>query len=357
MRALMQSFLVMLATATDRQLAKQVQFLKAENRIMRNRLGSRLLVTPSERRQLLRFGKQVGKAIKELISIVTPRTFLGWVNNEKKVAAECRKKKNKPGRPKTLEQIRQLVIRMAKENGWGVGRILGELKKLGATICKSTVKNILKAEGIHPSPQRGERLWADFIKQHADTLWATDFFSKKVWTMKGLVDVFVLFFIHVESRRVYLAGLTTNPDNMWMKQQARNVCMHWDGWKVKPAMLICDFDTKYTKDFEAILKEENVEVKRVGPMKPNLNAYAERFVQSIKQECLDHFICFGEDHLRYLCSEYVTWYNTYRPHQGKDNKPLKAAKCRKWKETDLASAVVFTPRLGGLLKHYHRQAA
>ena len=137
MRALMQSFLVMLATATDRQLAKQVQYLKAENRILRNRLGQRVLVTPQERRQLLKFGKPVGKAIKELISIVTARTFLGWVNDEKKEVAGSRKKKRKPGRPKTLEQIRQLVIRMAKDNGWGLGRILGELKKLGATICKS----------------------------------------------------------------------------------------------------------------------------------------------------------------------------------------------------------------------------
>ncbi len=136
MRALMQSFLVMLATATDRQLAKQVQFLKAENSILRGRLGSRVLVTPRERRKLLRFGKPVGKAIKELISIVTPRTFLGWVNNEKKVATGCRKKKNKPGRAKTLEQIRQLVIRMAKENGWGLGRILGELKKLGSRYVR-----------------------------------------------------------------------------------------------------------------------------------------------------------------------------------------------------------------------------
>ena len=357
MRALMQSFLVMLATATDRQLAKQVQFLKTENKILRGRLGKRVLVTPKERRQLLKFGKPVGKAIKELISIVTPRTFMGWVKNEKKEAAGRKKKSKKPGRPRKPDEIRKLVIRLAKENGWGLGKVHGELKKLGISICRSTVKNILVAAGIDPYPERGEKPWSEFIKQHADTLWATDFFSKKVWTLRGYVDVFVLFFIHVDSRKVYLAGMTTNPDNTWMKQQARNVCMHWDGWKVKPTHLIRDFDTKFSKDFEAILKEENVEVKRVGPMKPNLNAYAERFVQSIKQECLNHFICFGEDHLRYLCSEYVTWYNTCRPHQGKDNKPLKAATCRKWKETDLAREVVFTPRLGGLLKHYHRRAA
>ena len=133
--------------------------------------------------------------------------------------------------------------------------------------------------------------------------------------------------------------------------------MVWDKEKVKPTHLIRDFDSKYTKDFDAILEDEGIEVKRVGPQKPNMNAYAERFVQSIKQECTDHFICFGEDHLRHLCTEYVAYYNAERPHQGKGNMPLKKSRCRKWKETDLAKDVVSVPRLGGLLKSYHRRAA
>lgn len=356
MRALMQSFLIMLATATDRQLAQQVQYLKKENGILRKRLGKRVLVTDKERRQLLKFGKPVGKAIKELISIVTPRTFLGWVNNEKKDAI-TRKKSRKPGRPKTQEEIRKIVIKLAKENGWGYGKIHGEVKKLGIKISKSTVKNILVKAGIDPCPERGEKPWAEFIKQHADTLWATDFFSKKVWTLKGFVDVFVLFFIHVESRRVFLAGMTSNPDNVWMKQQAKNVSMVWDKEKVKPTHLIRDFDTKYTKDFDAILESEGIEVKRVGPQKPNMNAFAERFVQSIKQEALDHFICFGMDHLRYICTEYCSWYNLERPHQGVGNVPLKKSRCQKWKDLDKASAIVSIPRLGGLLNSYHRRAA
>jgi putative transposase len=251
MRALMQSFLVMLATATDRELAKQVQYLKKENGILRKRLPKRVIVTDKERRQLLKFGKPVGKAIKKLIGIVSPRTFLNWVNDEKRDATR-RKKKRKPGRPRTAEEIRKLVIKIAKENGWGYGKVHGELKNLGITICSSTVKNILIAAGIDPCPERGEKPWAEFIKQHAETLWATDFFSKKVWTLKGFVDVFALFFIHVESRRVYLAGVTTNPDNAWMKQQARNVGMVWDKERAKPQMLIRDFDAKYTKEFDAI---------------------------------------------------------------------------------------------------------
>jgi putative transposase len=154
----------------------------------------------------------VGKAIKNLITIVTPRTFAQWVSDEKKTA-KSKKKKRKPGRPKTQEEIRKLTVKIAKENGWGLSRTLGELKKLGIAIGRSKVRNILLTAGLDPGPKRGEGTWNEFLKRHAKTLWATDFFSKKVWTMRGLVDVLVLFFIHVGSRRVYLAGVTAHPDN------------------------------------------------------------------------------------------------------------------------------------------------
>lgn len=252
-----------------------------------------------------------------------PGTFLRWVREEQRELGRPKKTKKKPGQPIKPEKIRKLVISLAKENIWGYGRIHGELRKLGIRLCETTVKNILIAAGIVPCPDRGDKPWAEFIQQHAQTLWATDFFSKKVWKLRGFVDVFVLFFIHIESRRVYLAGETTNPDNVWLKQQARNVCMHWDKQKVKPETLICDFDTKYTRDFEAILKAEGIELKRVGQQKPNMNAFAERFVQCLKQECLDHFICLGEDHLRHIVNCYVEFYITGRPHQGKGNVPLK----------------------------------
>jgi len=197
-------------------------------------------------------------------------------------------------------ELDDLVLQLAQENHWGYTRILGELNKLGIKISRSTVVNLLKAHGIEPGPKRGEGTWNDFLQRHAQTLWATDFFSKKVWTMRGWVKVFILFFIHVGCRKVYLAGMTVHPDNTWMKQQARNVGMHWDTWKEKPRFVLHDFDSKYTKDFDAILEEEEVEVIRVGPRKPNLNAHAKRFVQSVKSECLDHFICLGEEHLRHI---------------------------------------------------------
>jgi putative transposase len=219
------------------------------------------------------------------------------------------------------------------------------------------VRNILKAEGLDPGPKRGEGSWDEFIKRHAATLWATDFFSKKVWTARGPVDVFVLFFIHVGSRRVYLSGVTAHPNGQWMKQQARNVAMYFQEQPVKPTLLLRDNDTKYTSEFDAILGSEGVEVKKITPVSPNLNAYAERFVQSAKQECLDHFVVFGVDHLRHIVGEYLKHFNEERPHQARNNEPLGGLP-----PADDRPATIFMgevrcrERLGGLLKSYSRAA-
>jgi putative transposase len=152
--------------------------------------------------------------------------------------------------------------------------------------------------------------------------------------------------------------MTANPDNTWMKQHAKNALLYWDGLpkNQRPTILVHDFDDKYTKDFDAILKEEGIKVQRVGPRKPNLNPFAERFVQSAKHEALDHFICFGMDHLRHICTEYVDHYNQDRPHQGLGGNTITPRKVRPWKPGTSASAVVFAPRLGGLLKSYQRRA-
>lgn len=161
------------------------------------------------------------------------------------------------------------------------------------------------------------------MKRHAETLWATDFFSKKVWTKGGLVEFFVLFFIHVATRRVHVAGMTPNPNSAWMAQQARNMNSFFDELPERPTLVIHDHDSKYTAEFDAILKSEGIETKEVGPMAPNLNAYAERWVQSVRQECLEHFIVFGEAHLRHILGENATFYNEERPHQGMGNARLR----------------------------------
>ena len=183
-------------------------------------------------------------------------------------------------------------------------------------ICRSTVKNILKEAGLDPGPNRGEDSWDDFLKRHAATLWACDFFTKPVWTLCGWVEVYVLFFIHIGTRRVHIAGMTPNPDRAWVAQQSRNTAMYFSQLPESPTMLIRDRDQKYSEQFDAVFKAEGVEVKRVGPQAPNMNAFAERWVQSVQKERLNHSLVFGEAHLRHILAEYVAHYYQERPHQG-----------------------------------------
>lgn len=164
--------LSLLANATESQLAQYVEFLKAENRILRSKLPGKVICTPAERDRLVKLGKPLGSAIKDLITIVTPRSFARWASGGgKKDQPATAKEKRKPGRPRTPEAIRELILQFAKDNGWGLGRILGELKKLGIkNVSKSTVRNILKEQGYDPDPRRGEGPWSEFLKIHAKTL-------------------------------------------------------------------------------------------------------------------------------------------------------------------------------------------
>lgn len=351
-----QSLLLLLATATDRALARQVHYLTIENRILRKKLPKRIAVTAQERRRLLKFGKPLGAAIRRLITIVSPRTFARWLSGEGRIVKATSQASR--GRPPTKEHVRELVVRLARETGWGYTRILGELKKLGETkISRSTVVNILREQGLEPGPKRGEGTWDEFIRRHAATLWACDFFSKKVWTARGLIDVFVLFFLHVGSRRVHVAGLTVQPDRAWVTQQARNVAMVFAEEPEAPRYLLLDRDKKFTREFEQILEAGGVEMKRLGLRAPNLNAYAERWVQSVRRECLDHFIVLGEEHLRHLVTEYVDYYNRRRPHQALRNWPLTGAPSIISSGSLTAETVVCEERLGGLLRHYEHPAA
>jgi putative transposase len=352
MKTLVQSFFLLLGRAGAAELIRQLDYLKVENQILRSKLPRRITVTPAERRRLVKFGRPLGRALHDLIAIVSPRTFARWLKPA--AAAVVRR----PGRPAVNQDIRKLVIRLADENAWGYTRILGELRKLGVKrIARSTVVNILRREGFDPGPKRGRGTWHDFIRRHTDTLWACDFFSKRIWTMAGFVDCMVLFFIHLGSRRVHLAGITTHPDHAWMAERARDVRRFFATQPHRPRYLIRDHDSKFSAEFDQILETDDLKVVRVGPGAPNLNAHAERFVLTVKQECLDHFVIFGESHFHYILTEFLEHYHAERPHQGRDNAPLTGT----LPSADLGPPgrkdVVCRERLGGLLKHYERRAA
>jgi putative transposase len=289
MTRLLQPLFALLASTTDSNLRQVVEYLQEENRILRSKFPKRITVTPQERARLVKLGAALGGALKAIITIVSPRTFARWVAGTAAKARPAAPRRG--GRPPTAEDIRNLVIRIANENGWGSLRVAGELHKLGIrNVSRSTVVNILRGAGLDPGPKRGAGTWSEFIKRHAATLWASDFVSVRTLTATGVVELYLLFFIHIGSRKVVVSAPTANPDSAWATQQARNVSIQMQDWNLSCEYLIIDHDAKYTTSFDAIFEAEDAEVIRVGPSAPNLNAYAERWVRTLRTECLDHFL-------------------------------------------------------------------
>jgi hypothetical protein len=244
---------------------------------------------------------------------------------------------------------------MAKENSsWGYDRIVGALANLGHTVSDQTVGNILRRHGVAPAPERKHTTtWAAFIRAHLAVLAATDFFTVEVLSLRGLVTYYVLFFIHLESRKVDIAGITGQPDERWMKQMARNVTMEGCGVLRDGRYLLHDRDTKYTHSFRAIIESGQLKTLVLPARSPNLNAYAERWIRSAREECLSKLILFGERSLRRALSEYVQHYHAERNHQGKGNVLL----FPRLPLAHRAQTVQCRERLGGLLRYYHREAA
>jgi len=353
MKNLYHNLLLLIAGSTQKQLAAQIQYLKAENEVLRARLPSQVKTTAQERTRLVKFGEKLGDAIQEIVTIVKPSTLLRWIIESKKPGGIAPVRR---GRRRTKQQTRELIIRMARENDWGYTRIMGELKKLEITPpSRNTIKNILKENGLEPGPKRGEGTWDDFLKRHAATLWQCDFYAKRVLTVKGWRDLYLLIFLHVESRQVYICPSTFHPNEEWVTEQAQAFLKHAETKGMQVQTLMRDRDTKYQAPFNAAFESAGTEVKVGAYRAPNTNAYVERFIQTLQQECLDHFVVFGEMHMDYLVREFVEHYHEERPHQGKENQPLTSAES----QTEVLSigSVTCRERLGGVLKHYHRQAA
>jgi putative transposase len=360
-----QSLLLVIAGATQRELARQVKFLKVENEILRSKLPKRIIVTPQERQRLVRFARKLGSAVlRQLATIMAPDTLLKWIRAEKQ---EGKKTPAKRGRRRTPEQIRRLVLKLAKENQWGYTRILGELKKLGIrSISRNTVKRILKDAGLDPGPKRGEGTWDEFLKQHAASLWQCDFFSKRILTLKGIREVFVVAFLNVKTRQVILSPATLHPDEAWVVNQAESFVRQARERGLPVQHVQRDRDTKFTRSFDRKLKSHRVKAVKNPFRSPNTNAFVERFIQSIEQECLDRFVIFGEQHMDHVCREYLAHYHDERPHQSLENEPITAPKRRGPPRTKRGNvkdeilplnAVRCKQRLGGLLKSYSRTAA
>jgi transposase InsO family protein len=342
--------------SVDQELLLRNEYLVAENHILRQQIRGRVHLTDAERKTLAEIGKKLGKeALEEVATIVTPDTILAW---HRKLAAQKfdgSQQRRSPGRPRIDAELEALVVRIAQENrSWGYDRIVGALGHLGYTISDQTVGNILKRHGIPPAPTRRKTTtWKEFIRTHMDILVATDFFTAEIWTTAGLVTYYVMFFIHLASRKVHVAGMTPHPDERWMMQIARNVTMADWGFLAPGHHLIHDRDGKYCRAFQRLIEEAGVTCLVLPPRSPNLNAYAERWVRSVKEECLSRIVLFGERALRHTLKQYEAHYHAERPHQGKGNVILLPSA----QELGCHGPVRCCERLGGLLKYYHRKVA
>jgi transposase InsO family protein len=283
----------------------------------------------------------------------------GWLNQQQQDVVEYLREENRVLREQLGNRRLRLNddqrCRMATENrDWGYTRIRGALANLGHRVARGTIANILKQHGIEPAPARLKKTtWQEFLQTHWEVLAAADFFTVEVWTRSGLVRVLVLFVIELSTRRVEIAGISPQPDGAWMTQTARNLTDAGDGFLVGKKYLIHDRDPLFTREFQETLGAAGVRNVRLPARSPNLNAYAERFVRSIKESCLDRMILFGERSLRRAVQEFVAHCHFQRNHQGFDNQLIFPDKS----DAKASAPIECRQRLGGMLKYYHRQAA
>lgn len=352
----LQFLLILLAGWIHRRQLDAIEYLQEENRLLKERLGGRCIRFTDPERRLARRAHVLGrKALSELDTLVTPDTLLRWYRTlvARKWTYTHRRG---PGRPRTVSTIVQLIVRIALENrSWGYTRIQGALTNLGHCVGRGTIANILHEHGIDPAPERGKHTsWSIFFKAHWECIAATDFFTVEVVTLRGLVTHYILFFLDLASRTVKIAGITQHPREAWMLQMVRNLTDPDEPFLRRTRFLIMDRDTKYSETFRAALTRERIEPIRLPPRSPNLNAFAERFVRSVKEECVGRMIFFGRSSLERALTECMAHYHCERNHQGISNQLIHrpAAVVNRHR-----GRVKWRQRLGGMLNFYHREAA
>src|SRR6188508_1592412 len=336
------SWLALLARS---DAAKDVEILVLRHEVaVLRRNNPRPRMSWLDRAVLSALSKLLPPTLRQL-RLVSPRTLLRW--HARLVARRWTYPHRRPGRPPTAKPIRALVLRMARENPrWGYRRIQGELVGLGHTVAASTVWRILKDAGLDPAPRRSGPTWRQFLSAQAHSILAIDFAHVDTVLLRRL---YILLVIEHDRRRVHLAGITAHPTGDWVTQQARNLLMDLDDRANRFRFLIRDRDSKFTTAFDAVFAGADIRIIRTPVRAPRANAIAERFIGTLRRECLDHILITGTRHLDIVLREYVQHFNTHRPHRALHQQPPAGG-------TPPRSQAAIRPlrrdRLGGLIHEY-----
>ena len=349
-RVLLDLALLRCRSGTARDL--ELLILRHEVRVLRRRT-KRIAWRPGDRLILAALSRRLPRADWHAFS-VRPETLLRWHRElvRRKWALFGRRRGS--GRPPLPAGSRALILQLAQENPrWGYQRIHGELLKLGHQVSATAIRALLRRHGVPPAPRRAGVSWRAFLRAHAAGVLACDGFT--VDTIR-LQTIFVLFFIELQSRRVFVAGCTEHPSAAWVTQQARNLVWHLDEAERRPTLLIRDRDTKFPASFDTVFRAENVRVVRTPVRAPRANAVAERWVGTVRRECLDWLLIRGQRHLEQVLREYVGHYNAARPHRTLELRapPSHGHLAR---PTRPAEKVVRRDRLGGLIHEHELPAA
>jgi putative transposase len=341
------ALLRLLVSGRSSEFAKDVELLVLRHQlVVLGRQQRRPSLRPADRAFLAALTRVLPQPRRGLI--VTPQTLLRW--HRAFVGRRWAQPHRAAGRPPVDGRVRELVLRFARENpGWGYPRIAGELLKLGLRVSPSTVRRILLANRLGPAPRRSGPGWREFLRQQAASMLACDFFTVETVSLRRF---YVLFFIELESRRVHLAGCTANPTGAWVTQQARN--LSFTGIFERMRFLIHDRDSKFSGAFDEVFRSEGINVIHTPIRAPQANAYAERFVRTVRAECLDWLMIIGRHHLETVLHIYTAHYNRERPHRGL---ALLSPDSTSADRPPSGGEIKRRDRLGGLIHEYHRAAA
>jgi len=308
--------LVVLRRRSEREKEIEILLLRHQLRVLERQVA-RPQLTRADRALLAAFSRVLSRQRWSSSVFVRPATLLRW--HRELVARHWTYPHRRPGRPPTPAKVRELVTRMARENpSWGYRRIQGELVGLGIKLAASTVWMILREAGIEPAPKRLETSWSEFLRQQAASILECDFLTVDTLFLKRFYG---LFFIELATRRVHVAGITTNPDGRWVTQQARNLLMELGDEGIRPRFLVRDRDSKFTPEFDEVFRSEGIRVIKAPVRAPKARAHAERWVESVRRECLDRLLILGRRHLNHVLVTYVRHFNEHRPHRALAQRP------------------------------------